>query len=94
MPRVCSPSFCTLTIASAQVEPMSVPQLQRVVQPQCTEPLASTVLHLPECRKASKVESQRRWLSKPENQNHFRGSANVERVRLIPATGVPKGVSQ
>ena len=35
----------------------------------------------PECRKASKVQSHRRWLSKPENQNHFRGSANVERVR-------------
>ena len=35
----------------------------------------------PECRKASKAESQRRWLSKPENKDHFRGSANVERVR-------------
>jgi hypothetical protein len=35
----------------------------------------------PECRKASKVESQRRWLSKPGNQDHFCGSANVERVR-------------
>jgi len=35
----------------------------------------------PECRKASKAQSQRRWLSKPENQDHFRGSANVERVR-------------
>ena len=35
----------------------------------------------PECRKASKIESQRRWLSKPGNQNHFHGSAHVERVR-------------
>jgi hypothetical protein len=35
----------------------------------------------PECRKASKVESQRRWLSKPGNQDHFCGFANVERVR-------------
>jgi hypothetical protein len=35
----------------------------------------------PECRKASHAESQRRWLSKPENQDHFRGSANVQRVR-------------
>jgi hypothetical protein len=34
-----------------------------------------------ECRAASKAESQRRWLSKPENCDHFRGSANVERVR-------------
>ena len=35
----------------------------------------------PECRKASKVESQRRWLSKPGNQDQFCGFANVERVR-------------
>ena len=35
----------------------------------------------PECRKASKTESQRQWLSKPENRDVFRGSANVERVR-------------
>ncbi len=34
-----------------------------------------------ECRKASKTQSHRRWLSKPENQDQFRGSANVERVR-------------
>lgn len=35
----------------------------------------------PQCRQASKTESQRRWLSKPENRDAFRGSANVERVR-------------
>jgi len=35
----------------------------------------------PGCRAASKAASQRRWLSKPENHDHFRGSANVERVR-------------
>jgi hypothetical protein len=35
----------------------------------------------PECRKASQAESQRRWLSKPENRDVFRGSENVERVR-------------
>jgi len=35
----------------------------------------------PECRKASKHESQRRWLAKPENKDHFRGSTHVERVR-------------
>jgi hypothetical protein len=33
------------------------------------------------CRKASKAASQRRWLSKPENRNYFRGSAHVARVR-------------
>ena len=34
-----------------------------------------------ECRAASKRESQRRWLSKPANREHFRGADNVERVR-------------
>ncbi len=33
------------------------------------------------CRKASKVESQRRWLAKPENKKHFSGPAHVTRVR-------------
>lgn len=33
------------------------------------------------CRKASKVASQRRWLSKPENRDYFRGPAHCERVR-------------
>jgi hypothetical protein len=35
----------------------------------------------PECRLASKRASQRRWLSRPENQEVFRGSANVQRVK-------------
>ena len=35
----------------------------------------------PECRKASKAASQRKWLSKPENQDYFRGPENVQRVR-------------
>lgn len=34
-----------------------------------------------ECRQASKQESQRRWLAKPDNQDYFRGSGHVERVR-------------
>jgi hypothetical protein len=41
----------------------------------------------PDCRKASKTESHRRWLSKPGNQDHFRGSANVERVRQAQEQG-------
>lgn len=36
----------------------------------------------PECRKASKAASQRRWLAKPENQDYFCGSQNVKRVQL------------
>ena len=35
----------------------------------------------PECRRASKAASQRRWLSKPANRDYFRGPANVQRVR-------------
>ena len=36
----------------------------------------------PDCHHASKANSQRRWLQKPENQNHFRGPDNVKRVQL------------
>lgn len=35
----------------------------------------------PECRRASKAASQRKWLGRPENQNYFRGAENCERVR-------------
>lgn len=35
----------------------------------------------PECRKASKTDSQKRWVEKPENQDYFRGPKNVERVQ-------------
>jgi len=35
----------------------------------------------PQCKKASKAQSQRRWLKKPENRNYFRGSDNVKRVQ-------------
>jgi len=38
--------------------------------------------HRAECRKASKAESQQRWLQKPENQDYFRGPDNVKRVQL------------
>ncbi|HDQ02998.1 MAG TPA: hypothetical protein ENN23_00230 [Deltaproteobacteria bacterium] len=35
----------------------------------------------PKCRYASKKASQRRWLSKPENRDYFRGPENVSRVQ-------------
>lgn len=35
----------------------------------------------PACRQASKAASQARWLAKEGNADHFKGSANVERVR-------------
>ena len=33
------------------------------------------------CRKASKAASQKKWLSKSENKDYFRGPDNVERVQ-------------
>lgn len=36
----------------------------------------------PDCRKASKAASHRRWLAKPENKNYFSGPDNVKRVQL------------
>ncbi len=35
----------------------------------------------PKCNKASHRLSQQRWLAKPENRDHFKGSENVDRVR-------------
>lgn len=35
----------------------------------------------PECRKASKAASQKKWLSKPKNRDYFRGAVNVLRVQ-------------
>jgi hypothetical protein len=35
----------------------------------------------PECRNASKAESQKKWLAKQENQKYFSGPGNVKRVQ-------------
>lgn len=35
----------------------------------------------PECRRASKAASQRKWLGRAENENYFRGAEACERVR-------------
>jgi hypothetical protein len=35
----------------------------------------------PACRRQSKAEAQRRWLQKPDNQSHFRGPENRQRVQ-------------
>jgi hypothetical protein len=35
----------------------------------------------PDCRRASKAASQRRWLQKPANRNYFRDAQNVRRVQ-------------
>ena len=35
----------------------------------------------PECQRASKAASQRRWLSEPHNRHYFRDAENAARVR-------------
>ena len=35
----------------------------------------------PDCRRASKAASQRKWASRSENRDYFRGADNCERVR-------------
>lgn len=40
-----------------------------------------TYCSTPECQQASKRARQQRWLSKPENRDHFRGAENVQRVQ-------------
>jgi hypothetical protein len=35
----------------------------------------------PECQMASKRARQQRWLNKPQNRDHWRGSENVQRVQ-------------
>lgn len=35
----------------------------------------------PECQKASKAHSQKRWLAKPQNRTYFRDALNVQRVQ-------------
>ncbi len=37
------------------------------------------------CRKARKADSQRRWLSRPENADYFRGADNAARARAWQA---------
>lgn len=54
---------------------------KKLFRPHCRNVHHQKFCFNPLCRKASKAQSQRRWLSKPDNREYFRGSANVERVR-------------
>jgi hypothetical protein len=38
-------------------------------------------VHVGSCQKVSKAMSQKYWLAKPENRNHWRGAEQVARVR-------------
>jgi len=60
----------------------------------------------PDCRKASKKASQKKWLQNPQNQHYFCGPENVLRVQLWrnqnpdyskkapPASGIPKPLQE
>jgi hypothetical protein len=49
--------------------------------PDCHNPNRQFYCSAPDCRRASKAASQRRWLQKPANRNYFRDAQNVQRVR-------------
>jgi len=49
--------------------------------PDCHNPNRQFYCSAPDCRRASKATSQRRWLQKPANRNYFRDAQNVQRVQ-------------
>jgi hypothetical protein len=49
--------------------------------PDCRNHERQNYCKTPECRKASKAFSQKKWLNKPENKNYFKGPVNTQRVR-------------
>ena len=49
--------------------------------PDCRNRRRQKYCSKPECRKAAKAASQKRWLNKPENRGYFRGPFNVQRVQ-------------
>lgn len=49
--------------------------------PEVHNPNRQLFCSAPDCRRASKALSHRRWLGKPENKHYFRDQANVKRVQ-------------
>jgi hypothetical protein len=54
---------------------------RRLFIPDCRNKTRQKYCQKPECRKASKAASQKKWLNKPENINYFRGEVHVKRVQ-------------
>ena len=54
---------------------------RRSFLPDCRNAYHQRFCSTPACQHASKRNSQRRWLRKPENRNYFREPDNLERVR-------------
>ena len=54
---------------------------KRLFLPDPRNATRQTYCSQPECRKASKASSQKRWMQKEENRAYFRGPHNVQRVQ-------------
>jgi hypothetical protein len=66
------------------VHPTQKPNCQnckRVFHPDHRNVTRQRFCSKPECRHASKVDSQHRWRHKPDNLDYFKGSVHVERVQ-------------
>jgi len=57
------------------------PHCQQLFTPDARNATRQRYCSKPACRKQSKLDSQLRWLQKPENRDYFRGAEHVERVK-------------
>jgi len=57
------------------------PHCQQLFTPDARNATRQRYCSKPACRKQSKLDSQRRWLQKPENRDYFRGPEHVLRVK-------------
>lgn len=81
-------SLGCLIVGSFDLEPM-IPQRRRCKCLSCKELFLpdyrsgerQRFCFKPDCRKASKCQSQKAWLEKPGNQDYFRDAKNAKRVR-------------
>ena len=78
---IASPPEPSAAFPVSKSDPRECLHCKELFQPDYRNILHQKFCPQPPCRKASKADSQRRWLSKPENVNQFRGSENVQRVR-------------
>ena len=63
------------------IQPRECLHCKELFVPNAHNPSRQKFCSKPGCRKGSKAESQRRWLSKPGNTRHFRDEENVQRVQ-------------
>ena len=63
------------------IQPCECLHCKELFVPNAHNPSRQKFCLKPGCRKASKAESQRRWLRKPGSTRHFRDEENVQRVQ-------------